>query len=71
MNGIDRHTTSPEIRALIRKAQDAGWLVEMTKSHHIRFRAPHGTIVITPGTTGDVRAFKNARARLRRAGLDV
>ena len=65
-----RNTTSPEIRSLMRKARDQGWDVGVTKSHHIRFRSPSGATVICPGTTSDHRAHKNARAQLRKAGLD-
>lgn len=53
-------------------AEARGWTVTKTKKNHIQFRAPTGAVVFIPSTPSDGKhGFQNARAQLRRAGLDV
>lgn len=56
-------------RARVLAAQQ-GWTVEHTRGGHERWLAPDGAIVIMASTPSDKRAWLNARAALRRAGLE-
>jgi len=60
-----------DLKALRRKALDAGWRVGINGSGHVVFKAPSGETIIMPFSPSDRRAKLNARARLRRAGLEV
>lgn len=62
-----------EIRKLIKRARKQGWTVVTTGGGHLRWSPPdpERPFVITGATPSDYRAFKNIRARLRRAGLKV
>ena len=57
-------------RALVDRARASGWTVAPTRNHHIRWRSPAGTVVISPGTPSEYRGLRNHRALLRRAGLN-
>ena len=57
------------LRAMAALARRLGWQVTPTRSGHLAWRSPDGTVVYTPSTPSDYRAIRNARARLRRAGL--
>ena len=57
------------LRSLARTARASGWLITRRKSGHLAWRSPDGEVIITPSTPSDHRSSKNARARLRRAGL--
>lgn len=51
-------------------AESQGWVVESTKKHHWKFKAPNNGVLITvSGTPSDHRAFKNFIAQMRRGGL--
>lgn len=54
-----------------RIARRAGWSVELTAGHHLRWASPSGAVVITASTPGRGRALINTRADLRRAGLEI
>lgn len=53
-------------RSLARKAR---WHVAPFRGGHLRWSSPDGTVVVTAATPSDWRASRNARARLRKAGL--
>jgi hypothetical protein len=58
------------LRALIREARRQGWTVELTGSGHWRFVSPKdGERIFTSGSSSDVRAIWNHRARMRRHGF--
>lgn len=63
----------PEVyRSLYELAIAAGWTVTRTGTNHLRWRSPSGRLAFTAGTPDkDPREYKNARAKLRRAGLKV
>lgn len=46
-----------------------GWTIRRTGGDHFLWMAPDGRRVYCGSTPSDVRAGKNQRARLRRAGL--
>jgi hypothetical protein len=55
-----------------RIAERHGWTVTASKSTgHLRWRSPSGGLVTTSGTPGGGRAVANARAQLRRLGLNI
>lgn len=60
-----------QYKALLRMAVEQGWEVRMTRSSHVRWQAPDGQIVITASSTASWSAYRNARAKLRRAGLVI
>lgn len=54
-------------RQLLREAEEAGWSWERrANGNHIRLRRGEQTLSLSLGA-GDGRAFKNMRARLKRA----
>jgi hypothetical protein len=57
------------LRDMARTARSRNWTISLRGSGHLKWRSPDGEIVITPSTPSDSRSAKNARARLRRAGL--
>jgi len=60
------------MRDLAVAAVEAGWRGKITGHNSLMLMPPNGgTPVVIPLTTSDSRAHKNARALLRRAGLDV
>jgi predicted RNA binding protein YcfA (HicA-like mRNA interferase family) len=65
--------SSPRIpepfRAVARAARRAGWEISRTRSDHLRWRAPDGTVIVTASTPSCPAGSRNAIARLRRAGL--
>lgn len=61
---------TPEVRTLLDAARAAGARVRRTRSGHWQVFAPGG-IVIVPSTPSDWRGLRNARAELRRAGVDA
>ncbi len=62
----------PDWRPLIRAAVAQGWRLGRRTRHGLRLLAPDGrTTVSLPGTPGDWRAWRNAVAALRRAGLEL
>jgi predicted RNA binding protein YcfA (HicA-like mRNA interferase family) len=64
------HIPEP-LRKLARVAKEAGWTITRTRGDHLRWRHPGGATVITPSTpNGGNRSIRNARADLKRAGLD-
>lgn len=63
-----------EMRALVAKAEKAGWRVEAAGAGtHIMLFPPDPEIPLVKAyiNTTEWRAPKNLRAQLRRAGLDV
>ncbi len=66
-------STKKELKQLIRIAREQGWKVEPTRKGHWWFRPPNPADgqVLVAGTPSDHRALKNAKAKLRQAGLDV
>lgn len=60
-------------RDLIKTLQDQGWVVTQTQKSHWRFCPPDPKkrIVITSGSPGDVRGFKNLVRDLRHSGAKI
>lgn len=60
-----------DLRVIERTARKQGWIVELTRSGHIKFVPPDpGTpALVTAGTPSDRRGLRNLRADLRRRGL--
>lgn len=59
------------LKALLKAVKDAGWPIEQTKKGHHLIRPPSGPLILVSGTPSDWRGLKNARAQLRRAGVNV
>lgn len=60
-----------DIRKLVKAARRQGWTVERTSGGHLRFAPPRGAYIVVSFSPSDHRSWLNARARLRRAGLEV
>ncbi|MEQ5055688.1 type II toxin-antitoxin system HicA family toxin [Klebsiella michiganensis] len=54
------------LAALLEYAHTLGWQASRTSGGHLRFCKPGCTPVYTSSTPGDHRAFRNARAMLKR-----
>lgn len=64
--------TDKDTRAIVARAEAAGWSVRSGKSNHLKFFDPDGRFVTTSSSTpSDWRTQRNLRARLRREGLDL
>jgi hypothetical protein len=59
---------SKELDAARRRARKSGWEVTRLGSGHLRWVAPTGVVVTTPGTPNGI-SLHMALRRLRRAGL--
>ena len=67
---MSRPRVPEPLRTLARTARRSGWVIAHTGSGHLRWTSPEGAAVITASTPGGGnRSVRNARARLRRAGL--
>lgn len=54
----------------VKLARSLGWTVEHTTKNHLRFKAPDGKMAHIGGhAANEGRAYANAKAQLRRAGL--
>lgn len=60
-----------EMRDLVEFAQNLGYSVEKSKGGHIKFVQPGVDPTFTSATPSDHRSWKNCRARLRRAVVNV
>lgn len=49
------------------ETDEQGWILESTRSGHVKWTHPNGTVVIASSTPGDHRAWANHLARMRRA----
>lgn len=58
-----------DMQRLIARAEAAGCQVDGGSDRHYKLRCPSGVLVILATSPSDHRAVKNARARLRRAGV--
>jgi hypothetical protein len=58
-----------DLRPIVKAALKAGWRVQTTRRGHLKLRSPRGALVVLGNTPSDRRAYRNARAHLRRAGL--
>ena len=59
-----------DIRKLVKAIERQGFIVSVSTKGHYLVDRPDGTrIAVISKTTGDVRAFANAVARLRRFGF--
>lgn len=59
-----------QLSDMLKKAEKQGCTVEFTNGGHIKITTPNGP-VFTASTGGDTRGWKNARALLRKKGLDL
>jgi len=59
-----------EARALVRQAVEQGCVLVPSRKHY-KLRCPGAEQIIFPKTPSDHRSLKNARSRLRRAGLEL
>lgn len=57
-----------DIDQVIAAIRAQGWMATLTNGGHWRLASPTGELVFCPSTPSDVRAIRNIRARLRRAG---
>jgi hypothetical protein len=57
------------LHAAARAARRARWSITRTRSGHLRWKAPDGTVIVTASTPSCSAGSRNAIARLRRAGL--
>lgn len=55
------------VRRLLEYAAEGGWTASHTRGGHLKFSRPGSKPVFCSSTCSDHRAFKNARADLRRA----
>lgn len=62
-----------DVKKWAKVAKAAGWRVEPTKNGHVTFLAPDPAVppIVVAGTPSDHRSMKNAKARLKRHGLDL
>jgi hypothetical protein len=60
-----------DYKPLVAVAQEQGWDVSIGGGGHLRFQSPEGELVFTAQTPSDRRSLLNAKACLRRAGLDL
>jgi len=60
-----------DLKRLIRLAKRAGWEVLRSGGGHLKFISPTGAITFCSWSPRGHRAFADARANLRRAGLEV
>lgn len=60
-----------EWKKLVKEAQGQGWRVQIGGKGQLKLipKDPYSEIVVLHGTPPDHRAFRNAIARMRRAGL--
>lgn len=58
-----------DVRKVIRRAEESGWVVEYTRNGHIKWVAPDGVTILICPSTGSSRSWKNHLARLRRHGI--
>lgn len=59
------------VEALLAAAESQDCTVRRTKRGHWQVRTPSGAVLVHSGTSGDWRAVRNFRARLRKAGVRV
>ena len=66
-------SSQKQLKELIKTARAQGWTVQQTRKGHWWFRPPDPTAgqVLLAGTPSDHRAWRNATAKLRRAGLNI
>jgi hypothetical protein len=62
--------TNRDQRAVLRRAQDAGMRVSITRGNHIRVDTPNGP-VFSGLTSGTRQAARMLTAALRRKGVDL
>ncbi len=62
-----------KVRPLVKVAVKQGWRVEIGRNQHLRFCPPDKDRrpVVVSATPSDRRAMLNARANLRRQGLEL
>ena len=59
-----------DLRKLIAACEAQGFTVRVTSKQHRQIRDAHGQVVaVVAGTPSDHRAWRNALAHLKRAGL--
>jgi hypothetical protein len=58
-----------QLIALVREAP--GWTVSLTGGGHYRIKPPAGRLLFVPSTPSDWRSIRNARADLRKLGLEI
>jgi hypothetical protein len=65
----------PEIRDLMTRAHDQGYVVTVTSNNHLRVTTPPGRrprgMVHAQKTPSDYQGVKNLRAKLRRIGVEI
>jgi hypothetical protein len=59
-----------DFRDLLDHCRAVGWAVEQRSSGHFKITPNNGSPVLFVSGSGDFRAIKNERARMRRAGLE-
>lgn len=62
-------TARREARQLARKAEKQGWIVELSRGGHLKYKAPDGTIHFFSSTPSDTRAMKNQISVMSKHGF--
>lgn len=60
-----------DTKQLLRTLREQGCECELTRGQHWRVRLPNGDQVILAGSGGDGRGLQNAKALLRRKGIEL
>ena len=55
---------------ILRRLQEQGFKVSLTRKSHIRVVAPNGNVRCGPGSPSDHRAYKNLLRDLKRIGFE-
>lgn len=62
-------TARREARQLAKKAEQQGWVIDLTKGGHLRYKAPNGKILFFSSTPSDARSLKNQVSLMSKNGF--
>jgi len=65
---VSQRTDTADLLTCVKRA---GGTVRRSRSGHWKVYAGTRLVTVIAGSTGDRRSLRNARAQLRRAGLDI
>ena len=60
-----------ELKQIIKIAERFGWVVEPTKSCHLKWTAPSGAFFYSSSTPSDWRGLERMKQDLKRSGFDL
>lgn len=58
-----------DMEKVAKEARQAGWVIEITKGQHVRWKSPDGVTILVSSLTGSSRSWSNFRSMLRRHGV--